>query len=124
MIKLGDFWFVGKADGMFEYDFYSPIESLVYAVKSVSSELTRDYFSWWNRLKRKSFACVRMTQQQKNPVAVEIECVGVQRENYRRKEGINRGLLKKMLLREHYGDKTAEMSEYDVMMYLHKRLWG
>lgn len=102
MIKLRDFWSMGKTEEMFECDFYSPFVGSAYSVKSISSELMPGYFSFWKTLVRRSFACVRMRQQDKNPVVMDVECVGVPRENVTRVEGTYQGYIQKMSLREHY----------------------
>lgn len=77
MTQLGDFWSVGKTDDLFEQDFYSSAQGIAYSVKSVRSELSPEYFSFWRRLLRKNFACVRREQQIKNPAVMKVECVGV-----------------------------------------------
>ncbi len=72
MPRLKEFWSMGKTEGLFENDFYSEEGRFAYHVCVVYRKLSGDYFSLTKRLKRWAFACVRMSQQQRNPVFLEV----------------------------------------------------
>ena len=75
------------------------------------SRLSPDYFSFWNRIKRKAFACYSMSEQWRNPIVLEV----IGKDSLAEQEnGLYEGYCATFNLREHFHDTKAEEIEYSI----------